>query len=376
MEGSKAGDIAKVSMLDTHYLILKMIDRLIKESTELLRDLIRIQSFSKEEDRTANLIAQFLGEHGIKTHRKLNNVWAYNMHFDPAKPTVLLNSHHDTVKPNSGYTRDPYDAAIEDGKLFGLGSNDAGGCLVSLIATFLYFYEQEGLKYNFCLAATAEEEISGNDGLELVIPDLGELEFAIVGEPTEMHLAIAEKGLLVIDCTAHGKAGHAAREEGENAIYKALPDIEWFRNYQFPKVSEVFGPVKMTVTIINAGSQHNVVPANCTFTVDVRVTDAYTNEEVVEIIKQHVSCEVKPRSVRLKPSSIDKDHPIVKSGIALGKTTYGSPTTSDQALLSIPSLKCGPGFSGRSHMADEFLYVDEIRQGIEGYIAMLKPVVS
>ncbi|SOD20068.1 M20 family metallo-hydrolase [Pedobacter xixiisoli] len=353
-----------------------MIDRLIKESTELLRDLIRIQSFSKEEDRTANLIAQFLGEHGIKTNRKLNNVWAYNKHFDAAKPTILLNSHHDTVKPNSGYTRDPYDAAIEDGMLFGLGSNDAGGCLVSLIATFLYFYEQEGLKYNFCLAATAEEEISGNDGLELVIPDLGELEFAIVGEPTEMHLAIAEKGLLVIDCTAHGKAGHAAREEGENAIYKALPDIEWFRTYQFPKVSEVFGPVKMTVTIINAGSQHNVVPANCTFTVDVRVTDAYTNEEVVEIIKQHVNCEVKPRSVRLKPSSIDKNHPIVVSGIALGKTTYGSPTTSDQALLSIPSLKCGPGFSGRSHMADEFLYVDEIRQGIEGYIAMLKPVVG
>lgn len=352
-----------------------MIEKLIKESTELLRDLIRIQSFSKEEDRTAYLIKQFLEERGVITHRKQNNIWAYNKYFDVAKPTILLNSHHDTVKPNSGYTRDPYDAAIEGDKLFGLGSNDAGGCLVSLIATFLYFYQQENLKYNICLAATAEEEISGNDGLELVLPDLGNLDFAIVGEPTEMHLAIAERGLLVLDCTAQGKAGHAAREEGENAIYKALADIEWFRTYHFPKVSEVFGSLKMSVTIINAGSQHNVVPANCTFTVDVRVTDAYTNEEVVAIIKQNITSEVKPRSIRLKPSSIDKNHPIVQSGIALGKTTYGSPTTSDQALLNIPSLKCGPGFSGRSHMADEFIYVKEIAEGIEGYINMLKPVI-
>ena len=353
-----------------------MIEKLIKESLELLRNLIRTQSFSKEEDKTANLIAEFLEERGVRIHRKMNNVWTYNQHFDPAKPTVLLNSHHDTVKPNSGYSRDPYDAAIEDDKLFGLGSNDAGGCLVSLIGTFLYFYTQKDLKYNICLAATAEEEISGNDGLELVLPDLGDLEFAIVGEPTEMNLAIAERGLLVIDCIVHGKAGHAAREEGENAIYKALKDIEWFRTYQFSKISEVFGPLKMTVTIINAGSQHNVVPANCTFTVDVRVTDSYTNEEVVELIKQHVSCEVKPRSVRLKPSSIDKNHPIVQAGIALGKTTYGSPTTSDQALLDIPSLKCGPGFSGRSHMADEFIYVKEVAEGIEGYINMLKPVLG
>jgi acetylornithine deacetylase len=353
-----------------------MIAKLIQDSTDLLRSLIKTQSFSREEDRTAEIIAAFLTERNIPIRRKLNNVWAYNKHFNANKPTILLNSHHDTVKPNSGYTRDPYDAAIEGDKLFGLGSNDAGGCLVSLIATFLYYYEREDLKYNFCLAATAEEEVSGTNGLELVIPDLGELEFAIVGEPTEMNLAIAEKGLLVLDCTSHGKAGHAAREEGDNAIYKAMKDIEWFRTYQFPKVSEVFGPIKMSVTIINAGSQHNVVPADCTFTVDVRVTDAYTNEEVVEIIKQHVISKVKPRSVRLKPSSIDKNHPIVLSGMALGKTTYGSPTTSDQALLSIPSLKCGPGFSGRSHMADEFLYVDEIRQGIEGYIAMLKPVVE
>lgn len=353
-----------------------MIEQLQNESLELLKQLIAIQSFSKEEDKTADLIEQFLQQRNIQTYRKLNNIWAYNKHFDAAKPTLLLNSHHDTVKPNSGYTRDPYDAAVEDGKLYGLGSNDAGGCLVSLIATFLYYYDQENLNYNICLATTAEEEISGNNGLECVLPDLGELEFAIVGEPTQMNLAIAERGLLVLDCTVTGKAGHAAREEGDNAIYKALKDIDWFRNYRFSKVSEVFGSLKMTVTIINAGSQHNVVPATCTFTVDVRVTDAYTNEEVLKIIRTNVDCEVKPRSIRLKPSSIDKAHPLVQAGIALGRTTYGSPTTSDQALLSIPSLKVGPGDSGRSHMANEYVYVDEIAEGIDLYIKMLDPVLK
>jgi acetylornithine deacetylase len=353
-----------------------MIEKLQKDSLELLKELISIQSFSKEEEKTADLIGQFLQERQIKIHRKLNNIWAYNKHFDASKPTVLLNSHHDTVKPNTGYTRDPYEPKIEDGKLYGLGSNDAGGCLVSLIATFLYFYEQEDLAYNICLAATAEEEISGSNGLECVIPDLGELEFAIVGEPTEMQLAIAERGLLVLDCTVTGKAGHAAREEGDNAIYKALKDIEWFRNYRFAKISEVFGPLKMSVTIINAGSQHNVVPATCTFTVDVRVTDAYSNEEVLRIIRTNVDCDVKARSVRLKPSSIDKEHPLVQSGIALGRTTYGSPTTSDQALLSIPSVKVGPGDSARSHMADEYVFVKEIAEGIELYIDMLKPVIN
>lgn len=353
-----------------------MIETLQKDSLELLKNLISIQSFSKEEDKTADLIGQFLQERGVKIHRKLNNIWAYNQHFDANKPTVLLNSHHDTVKPNSGYTRDPYEPKIEGGKLYGLGSNDAGGCLVSLIATFLYFYAQEDLAYNICLATTAEEEISGNNGLECVIPDLGELEFAIVGEPTEMQLAIAERGLLVLDCTVTGKAGHAAREEGDNAIYKALKDIEWFRNYRFAKVSEVFGPLKMSVTIINAGSQHNVVPATCTFTVDVRVTDAYSNEEVLKIIRTNVDCDVKARSVRLKPSSIDKEHPLVQSGIALGRTTYGSPTTSDQALLSIPSVKVGPGDSARSHMADEYVFVREIAEGIQLYIDMLKPVIN
>jgi len=351
------------------------INHLHQQAISLLQRLISIPSFSREEDKTADVIEKFLQQQGVKTNRKVNNIWAFNKYFDVAKPTILLNSHHDTVKPNSGYTRNPFAANIEDGKLYGLGSNDAGGCLVSLIVTFLHFYDQQDLKYNLCLAITAEEEISGLNGLELIIPELGKLDFGIVGEPTLMQLAIAERGLMVLDCTAHGKAGHAAREEGENAIYKALPDIEWFRTYKFPKESEAFGAIKMSVTIINAGTQHNVVPAECVFTVDVRVTDAYRNEEVLEIIRQYVSSDVKPRSIRLKPSSIDKNHPIVQAGIKLGRTTYGSPTTSDQALLDIPSLKIGPGDSARSHTADEFVYVDEIKEGIDLYIKMLSDLV-
>ena len=242
-------------------------------------------------------------------------------------------------------------------------------------AAFLHYYDRSDLKYNLCVAITAEEENSGSGGLESIIPDLGPLEFAIVGEPTLMQLAIAERGLMVIDCTAHGKAGHAAREEGDNAIYKAMRDIEWFRTYRFPKESNLFGAVKMSVTIISAGSQHNVVPAQCRFTVDIRVTDRYTNEEVLEIIREHVQCEVTPRSTRLKPSSIPPSHPIVQAGLALGRTTYGSPTTSDQALLDIPSLKLGVGDSARSHSADEFVHLSEIREGIELYIEMLKAVL-
>lgn len=350
------------------------IKTLFADVLSLLRTLVSTPSISRGEDKTAEIIEGFLKEKGVETYRKVNNIWAYNQYFDVKKPTILLNSHHDTVKPNPGYTRDPFDAKIEGGKLFGLGSNDAGGCLVSLIATFLYFYDKPDLKYNLCLATTAEEEISGKNGLELIIPELGKLDFAVVGEPTLMDLAIAERGLMVLDCTAYGRAGHAAREEGENAIYKALRDIEWFRTFRFPKESELFGPIKMSVTIINAGSQHNVVPATCTFTVDVRVTDAYRNDEVLEIIRQNVTCQVQPRSTRLKPSSIDKNHPIVQAGIALGKSTYGSPTTSDQALLDIPSIKVGPGDSARSHMADEFIYVEEIRDGIETYIQMLEMI--
>jgi acetylornithine deacetylase len=352
-----------------------MTGKLFDDSIDLLRRLISIPSLSKEEDNTALLIQQFLQDRGVKTHRRNNNVWAYNEHFDSDKPTILLNSHHDTVKPNPGYTRDPFAAEIIDGKLFGLGSNDAGGCLVSLIAVFIHFYKEKNLKYNLCLAATAEEEISGKNGIELILPDLGELEFAIVGEPTLMQLAIAERGLMVLDCVAHGKAGHAAREEGDNAIYKAMKDINWFKTYEFAKKSALFGQVKMSVTIIDAGSQHNVVPAVCNFTVDVRVTDAYRNEEVLKIISQNVDCEVNPRSTRLKSSFISLEHPIVKAGIAMGRKTYGSPTTSDQALIDIPSLKMGPGDSARSHMADEYIYLSEIEEGIELYIKLLTGIM-
>ena len=350
-------------------------EQLYENAVALLRQMIQTPSFSKEEVGTAGLLAEFLQERGVEVHRKKNNVWAFNRHYDPAKPTILLNSHHDTVKPNGAYTRDPFAATVEGDRLYGLGSNDAGASGVSLLAAFLHFYDRKDLKYNLCVAITAEEENSGHDGLECVIPELGPLEFAIVGEPTLMQLAIAERGLMVIDCTAHGKAGHAAREEGDNAIYKAMQDIEWFRTYRFPKVSDLFGAVKMSVTIISAGTQHNVVPAECRFTVDIRVTDRYTNEEVLEIIKEHVSCEVKARSTRLRPSSIRPDHPIVQAGLALGRTTYGSPTTSDQALLDIPSLKLGVGDSARSHSADEFVHLSEIREGIELYIKMLSAIL-
>lgn len=346
------------------------------QAVELLQQLIQTPSLSKEEDKTAAILADFLSSHGVEeVHQQQHNVWAFNKHYNPELPTLLLNSHHDTVKPNAGYTRNPFEASIEDGKLFGLGSNDAGGCLVSLIATFLYFYEREDLKYNLVLAATAEEEISGRNGIESILSQLGKLEVAIVGEPTEMHLAVAEKGLMVLDCTAKGKAGHAAREEGINAIYEALPDIQWFQSYTFPKVSDHLGPVKMSVTVVQAGTQHNVVPDTCSFTVDVRLTDAYMMEEVLETIKQNVKSEVKPRSMRLRPSSIPLEHPLVQAGINMGRKTYGSPTTSDQALLPIPSLKMGPGFSGRSHMADEYIYLHEIEEGIKLYIELLEKVI-
>lgn len=351
------------------------MEKIIEGSIGLLMDLIRTQSFSKEEDKTAYIIDSYLQNHGVKTHRELNNVWAFNKYFDSSKPTILLNSHHDTVHPNKDYTRDPFLPEIIDGKLFGLGSNDAGGCLVSLIGTFLHYYDKQDLKYNFVLAATAEEEISGLHGLEFVVPKLGELEFAIVGEPTQMHLAIAEKGLMVLECKAPGKSGHAAREEGENAIYNAMKDIAWFQTYKFPKESEIFGPIKMSVTMIQAGTQHNVVPSSCDFVVDVRITDAYTNDEVLDIVHENTISDIHPRSTRLKPSCIDKNHPIVQAGIALGRETYGSPTTSDQALLSIPSLKLGPGDSARSHTADEFIYVKEIEEGIPLYVKMLDQIV-
>ncbi|MCU0428790.1 MAG: M20 family metallo-hydrolase [Cytophagaceae bacterium] len=346
-----------------------------EDAIALLKNLIQTESFSKQEDRTADIINSFMTERGIKTERLKYNVWAFNKHFDPSKPTILLNSHHDTVKPNPGYTNDPFDPIVKDGKLFGLGSNDAGGCLVSLIATFRHFYERENMKYNICIAATAEEEISGYDGLELVYPKLGKIDFAIVGEPTLMDIAVSEKGLMVIDCVAKGKAGHAAREEGDNAIYKALKDIDWIRNYKFEKESPHLGPMKMSVTIIKAGYQHNVVPETCEFTIDVRITEMYKNEEVLKIIDDNIESEVNPRSVRLRPSFIDPDHALVKAALKYGAKPYGSPTTSDQALIPVPSVKMGPGNSARSHSANEFIYLIEIEEGIERYIKILEELV-
>lgn len=354
------------------------IQSLYNDAVALLKTLVATPSFSREEDRTAGILEQFFKERGISTHRHLNNVWCTNLHFDAAKPVILLNSHHDTVKPNPQYSKDPFTPIEEDGKLYGLGSNDAGGPLVGLMAAFLYFYDKKDLKYNIVFAASAEEEISGVNGMEALVlqKDFPLPAFAIVGEPTLTNLATAEKGLLVLDCIAHGKAGHAAREEGENALYKALADIEWFRHFMFPKVSQLLGPVKMSVTVINTENKaHNVVPAQCSFVVDIRVTDVYTHEEVLDIIKRYVKSEITPRSTRLRSSHIDTDHPIVQAGLKLGKTTYGSPTTSDQALIPVPSLKCGPGDSARSHTADEFIYLHEIEEGIRTYIGMLQEVL-
>jgi len=347
-----------------------------QDAVELLQKLIATSSFSKEEDKTAAIIELFFSQKSIPSNRLLNNVWCINKHFDSGKPTILLNSHHDTVKPNPQYTKDPFSPMIEEGKLFGLGSNDAGGCLVSLIAAFCHFYERDDLKYNIILAATAEEEISGKNGIESILSSLPTIDFAIVGEPTLTNLAIAEKGLLVLDCTAVGKAGHAARAEGDNAVYKAIKDISWFQTYQFPKVSETLGPIKMSVTSINTENKaHNVVPAVCSFIVDIRVTDVYTHEEILETIQLHIQSEVKPRSMGLRSSKIEKDHPLVQAGIKLGKQIYGSPTTSDAALIPAPILKCGPGDSARSHTADEFIYLKEIEEGIDTYIKILEQVV-
>jgi acetylornithine deacetylase len=352
-----------------------MIKQLTKEAIELLKNLISKQSFSGEENEAALLLMQWFSTHNIKFESNNHNVWAKNKYFDPTKKTILLNSHHDTVKPNKNYTKNPFNPEVVDGKLYGLGSNDAGGCLVSLLATFTYFYNRNDLKYNFIIVASAEEESSGSNGLNSMLKIIPEIDFAIIGEPTLMQLAIAEKGLLVLDCEAKGTAGHAAHGIGDNAIYNAFTDINWFKNFEFPKISERLGKVKMTVTQINAGSQHNVIPAKCNYVVDVRVTDVYTNKEVLEIIQKNVKSKVIERSLRLNSSSIPKNHPIVKAGIKLGRKTYGSPTLSDQSVLNCSSLKLGPGDSLRSHTADEFIYIKEIKEGIDLYIKILKKII-
>lgn len=346
------------------------------DAINLLKELIAIPSFSREEDNSSALIKQFLETHNVKPDQYLYNVWARNKYFDSGKPTILLNSHHDTVKPNKGYTLDPFSPLEKEGKLFGLGSNDAGGCLVSLIAVFLYFYGKEDLKYNLVLAATAEEEISGHNGIEALLPQIGKVDCALVGEPTKMQMAVAEKGLMVLDCTATGRAGHAAREEGDNALYKTLKDIEWFRSYRFGKVSDLLGPVKMSVTVIETENKaHNIIPSQCKFVVDCRVNELYSFEEMLDIIKSNVQCDVTPRSTRLRSSAIALNHPLVEAGLNLGRTYYGSPTTSDKALMSFPALKIGPGDSARSHTADEYIYIDEIKEGIELYIQLLNQLV-
>ena len=353
------------------------ISLLQQEAKQLLEKLIATPSFSKEEDKTADLIQTYLHQKKVKTERKKNNIWAMNLHNDAAKPTLLLNSHHDTVKPNKGFTLDPFTPIEKEGKLYGLGSNDAGGCLVSLIATFLYYYEQTNLPFNIILVASAEEEISGVEGIELALPMLPKIDFGIVGEPTMLEMAIAERGLLVLDVVANGKSGHAAREEGESALYKILPDIEWFKNYAFEKVSDLLGKVKMTVTVIETeNKQHNVVPSTCKIVVDVRVNELYTFEEILETIGKHVQATVTPRSLRMRSTGIALDHPLIKAGLALGKGYYGSVTTSDKALMPFPTLKMGPGDSARSHTADEFIFIKEIEEGISTYIQLIEKMIS
>ena len=350
---------------------MKNIETLIQEAIALLKSLIETPSFSGEEDQTALLIENWFTQNSIPFERENNNVWALNKHFDQSKPTLLLNSHHDTVKPNQGYTKNPFEAIVGDGKLFGLGSNDAGGALVSLMATFTHFYAVENLPYNIVMVASAEEENSGQNGLNSVLKHLPELDCAIVGEPTLMQLAVAEKGLLVLDVIVKGTASHAAHNNPDNPIYKAMAVIEWFKTYQFEKISDVLGPVKMTVTQISAGKQHNVVPAECHLVVDIRVNDCYNNTEILETVRAKVNAEVTPRSMQLNASSIPVSHRLVQAGIALGRTTYGSPTLSDQSVLSCKSLKLGPGETLRSHSADEFIYVNEIEEGIQLYIKTL-----
>jgi acetylornithine deacetylase len=342
------------------------------DAIDLLKQLIAIPSFSKEENKTADCLENFLQHKNIKANRYLNNVWATNKYFDENKKTLLLNSHHDTVKPNAGYTLNPFEAIEKDGKLFGLGSNDAGGCLVSLLATFVHFYEAE-LPFNLLFAASAEEEISGKNGVEILLKHLPKIDCAIVGEPTLLNMAVAEKGLLVLDCVAHGKAGHAARNEGVNALYIAMHDIEWLSTFNFPKTSPLLGPVHVAVTSINTENKtHNVVPSECNFLVDVRVNELYSFEEIISIIEAHIKSEIRPRSIRLKSSFINENHPLVKAGTEMGISSYGSPTCSDMALMDFPSLKIGPGDSARSHIADEFIFVNEIEEGIKTYIDLLR----
>lgn len=339
------------------------------DTIDLLKNMIRIPSFSRDEGAVADFLERWMLTEGFAARRLGNNLW---MESGPAdgRPTILLNAHIDTVKPASGYTRDPFTPEIEDGCLYGLGSNDDGGSLVALLETYSRLIQKEQ-PYRLIFSATAEEEVSGKGGLDLILPELGRIDFGVMGEPTGMRMAVAERGLMVLDCTAYGKSGHAARNEGVNAIYKAIEDIQWFKSHSFDRVSDFLGAVKMSVTQINAGTQHNVVPDKCTFVVDVRPNGMYTNPELLEMIKSSVSCEVKERSTRIGSSHLPMDHPAVVRGLSLGLEPFGSPTTSNQALCHFPTLKIGPGDSARSHSADEYIRLDEIADGIETYVAIL-----
>jgi acetylornithine deacetylase len=353
------------------------IETHFQDAKELLGDLIACPSMSREEDGTATIIEEFLKSKSIPSRRLHHNVWATNLLFDPSKPSILLNSHHDTVKANPSWTVDPFCGTEIDGKLIGLGSNDAGASLVCLILTFCHFYDNQ-LPFNLVLAATAEEEISGSHGIESLLNslDFPEISWAIIGEPTDCQLAIAEKGLMVIDAVSTGKSGHAAREEGINAIDLAIEDILKINTYEFPKISDLLGQVKTTVTVIHAGKQHNVIPEICEYTIDCRVNECYTLDEVLKTLQELVKAELKPRSMRLKPSKIEAQHPIVQLAEKLGIKTYGSPTLSDQALLNFPSVKIGPGHSGRSHTANEYILLDELKQGIQTYQTLIEHLNS
>ena len=346
------------------------MDEIYYDIIDLLKQLIATPSVSRDEKAAADKIESFLLAKGIRPQRHGNNVWCASAFSNPQNPTLLLNSHIDTVRAVDGWSRDPFMPEEIDGRLYGLGSNDAGGALVSLLAAFLLL-SQKPQPYNLLFLASCEEEVSGREGIESVLPQLPPVSFALVGEPTEMQPAIAEKGLMVLDVTATGRSGHAARDEGDNAIYKVLEDIAWFRDYRFERVSPLLGPVKMSVTMVSAGTQHNVVPDRCTFVVDIRSNECYTNEELFEEIKKHIHCQPQARSFRLGSSHVPPEHPLVRRAVALGRTPFGSPTLSDQALMPFPSMKMGPGKSSRSHTADEFIFVREIEEAIGLYLELL-----
>lgn len=345
-----------------------------QEATVLLKNMISIPSFSKEENAVADFLERYIELQGYAVSRKDNNLWLMSPGFDPYKPTILLCSHIDTVRPVAGWTHDPLRPLVDNGRIYGLGSNDAGASVVTLLQVF-FILSQKEQSYNLIYTAVAEEEISGEKGVTSLIQELPKIDFAVVGEPTGMQLAVAEKGLMVLDCITYGKAGHAARNEGENAIYKAMDDIAWFRDYIFPRQTEFLGPVKMTVTQINAGTQHNVVPDQCSFVVDVRSNEMYQNEELLDIIRQKVNCTVSPRSTRLSSTATPLEHPVVERGMQLGLKLFGSPTLSDQALLPFPSVKIGPGDSARSHTANEYIQIREIEEAVELYVELLDEVV-